>query len=100
MAPDGASEARPGIRPERDIDHRRLVLECEEDCAARGHGVLASYHQPGDLHLARSRVDELTGALHAQPVKRRPEQLHDLATRVERKDCVRVAQAFELRWRS
>src|SRR6266849_6154417 len=53
MAAHDAPQARPGVRPERDVDHAGLVLEGEEDSALRRHRVLAGDDEPSDAHSAR-----------------------------------------------
>src|SRR5689334_3701722 len=98
MAAHGAAETRPGVRPERDVDHAGLVLERQEDGALGGHRVLARDDQSADLHPTGPRVDQRAVGRYAQSIQRRAEQLDDLAAGVERQDGVGITQAFELGW--
>ena len=54
VPPDDAPQPRPGVRPERDVDHPGLVLEGEEDRALGRHRVLAGHDQAADPDPART----------------------------------------------
>ena len=55
VAADHPPQPRPRVRPERDVDHARLVLEGQEDRAAGRHRVLASDDQAAEPDRARRR---------------------------------------------
>src|SRR5688572_28628579 len=52
--------------------------------------------EPADRDGSGTLVGEACRGQRAQPVERRPEELHHLAARVERENAGAVAEAFEL----
>ena len=84
VAPDHATEAGPGIRPERDVDHAGLVLEREEDRALGRHRVLAGHDEAADPDRPRPSIGERRVGHRAEPVERAAEQRDDLALRASR----------------
>ena len=99
VPPHHPPQARPGIRPERDVHHPGLVLEGEEDRPLRRHRVLAGDDEAADPDRPGPPFGEGRVGDRPQRLERRPEERDDLAPRVEREDRVGVAQPLELRER-
>ena len=96
VPPDHAPQPRPGVRPERDVDHPGLVLEREEDRALGRHRVLAGDDEATDPDAARPAFREGRIGHRTEPVQRRPEQRHDLPSRVQPDDRVGIAKPLRL----
>ena len=96
MAPDDAPQPRPGVRPERDVDHPGLVLEGEEDRALRRHRVLAGDDEATDPDVARLPLVERRIRDRTEPLERRPVQLDHLAAGIEPDHGVGVADPLRL----
>ena len=96
VAADDPAQPAPDPGPQGHVDHARLILECQEDGALGGHGVLPRDHQPADGDPPRPALGQLPERQRAQPLERRPVQLHDLVPGVEREDGVGIAEPLQL----
>jgi hypothetical protein len=96
VTPHDAPQPRPGVRPERDVDHPGLVLEGEEDRALGRHRVLARDHEAADPDVARAHLRQRRVGHRPETLERRPEQRHDLPSRIEADDRVCVADPLRL----
>ena len=96
VAPDDATEARPGVGPERDVDHPGLILEREEDRALGGHRVLARHHEAAHPGPDRASVGQLSVRDRAELHERLAEQPDDLVSGVEADHRIRIADPLDL----
>jgi kynureninase len=88
---DDAAQPRPGVRPERDIDHPGLILQGEEDRALGGHRVLARDDQAADPDPAGRHRRQRRVGHRPEPLQCRPEERHHLAASVQPDDRVGIA---------
>src|SRR4029079_15134347 len=91
VAPDDTPETGPGIGPERDVDHPRLVLEGEEDRALGGHRVLPGDDEDTDPDTTRPAIAERRIRDRSQPLEGRPVQPDDLPPGIEPDHRVGIA---------
>ena len=87
----------PRVRPERDVDHPRLVLEGQEHGALRRHRVLAGHDEATDPDRPRPQLGERRVGAAPSRSSTAAVQRHHLAPSVEPDDRVGVAEPLRLR---